>query len=308
MAAETTSRTIKEEQGRRIAADAVLAAAIADLAGRVTKLEAPVVPPPVIPPPGQKVVAFSGTAAQLVALMADTSVDVIEMVAGTYARWSAIINVARPTTRPLLVRPAGAVIFDGTGMGGTPPFYVGWNSLASYITFDPAGTGGSFTIQNYAIAQIGLVDAKYTDHVTFNGIVVRNCTGTVSPQTSHCLYVESDGTHRSKAFTANGWDVVGPTNRYLNGVQTYHAPNVDGLTLHGWKVTNLHRAGYLYADATGVDIDGWTIADCDATFDAQDSASGTVRNCHATNSGTTKPGSGYWTDAALVDGGGNTWA
>jgi parallel beta-helix repeat protein len=41
---ETTSRTIKEEQGRRIAADLALSA-------RIARLEAPVVVPPVVPPP-----------------------------------------------------------------------------------------------------------------------------------------------------------------------------------------------------------------------------------------------------------------
>ena len=288
--------------------DPKVVGSMANVILRLAAVEAHFTPPPVVPPPGQKIVPFSGTAAQLVALMADMTVDVIEIAAGTYPKWSVIINVARPTSRPLLVRPAagGAVIFDGTGMGGTPPFYVGWNSLASYITVDAAGTGGSFTIANYSIAAIGLVDAKYTDHVTFNGLIVRNCSG--APRTSHCLYVESDGTHRSKSFTANGWDVVGPSNRYLNGVQTFHSPSVDGLTLHGWTVSNLHRAGYIDADATGIDIDGWTIANCDATFDAAETAAGVIKNCHATNSGSTVFGSGYLTDRALVDGGGNTWS
>jgi hypothetical protein len=313
MSTYATQAALNAEIAARKAGDTTNTNAIAALAARVAALEgapAPTPTPDPTPPPvpGQKVVPFSGTAAQFTALIADTTVDVIEIAAGTYLRWSVILNTDR-TARPLLVRPAAgaAVIFDGMGISA-PPFYVGWNSLCAHVTFDPAGTGGSFTLQNYSLGQIGLVDMKHVSDVTFNAFIVRNCTGTVSAQTTHCLYVESDGTHRSARVTANGWNVVGPSNRYLCGVQTYHEPNVDGLTLHGWTVTGLHRAAYLWADATGIDVDGWTISSCDATFDAEETASGTIKNCHATNSGKTVFGSGYLTDKAIVDGGGNSWA
>ena len=311
MTSATTAQLATEAKSRR-EQDAVLATAIASLSARVYALEhpgvvTPPVDPPVTPPPtGQVVKSFNpsmGGPAELLVLAHDPKVDVIELT-GTFPRWSIMFDVGRTALNPLLIRPASgaAVVFDGGG-SSTPPFYVGWQSPTSYVTIDAAG--GSITISSYQIKQIGLVDAKYTDHVTFNGLTIRNCGGTVSAQTSHCLYIESDGTHRSKAFTANGWDVIGPSNRFLNGIQTYHSPNVDGLVAHGWKVSSLHRAAYLWADASGVDIDGWTITDCDATIDAQEQAKGTVKNCRAKNSGSISSGLGYWKTSTLLDGGGN---
>ena len=287
-----------------------LEGSMANVLLRVAAVEAHFAPP--APPSGGVVVQFPGsgasTPAALLALMADTATDVIEIAAGTYTAWVCFVNVARPSARPLLIRPAAgaAVVWDGGG-GEDPAWRIGWSSLASYITFDPAGTGGSFKIQNYDIGLAGLVMARYTDHVTFNGVIVRNCTGTVTPQTSHALYLDSDGTHRAQRWTSNNWDVVGPANKYLNGVHIYHTPSTDHVTLHGWTASSLFRAGFLDGDATGIDVDGWTIDNCTVTFDAVETAAGVIRNCHATSSGTTVFGAGHLTDAAITDGGGNTW-
>lgn len=293
---------------------AALEAQMANVILSITKLEAnqpPPVPPSPEPPPipGTQRTVWPGTGkTAFLALVADVTVGVIEMAAGTYAAWSCIINVTRPADKPLLIRPAAgaAVVFDGGG-GGAPAFYVGWNSLASNITFDTAGTGGTFTLNNYTLGLAGLVMFKYATDVAVNGFRVRNCTGNVSQQTSHCLYMDSNGSQRSERITADNWDVVGPVNRWLSGLHIYHTPNVAGFTASGWTVSSLHRAAYVWSDATGIDIDGWTIDDCNATIDAQETAAGTVKNCTATDSGVTVPGSGYWTDASLVDGGGNSW-
>ena len=269
----------------------------------------PVVPPPVIvpPPPGQKVVPFSGAQAQFLTLMADMTVDVIEMAAGTYSGWSLTVNINR-SARPLLVRPASgaAVVFDG---GSSGLLYLGLNGHASDITFDP--TGGSFTIQNRSVGSTGIVWTGYVERIRLDHFVIRNCSGAAAASQGHCLYISSDGTHRAKGIIANGWDVGPSAGRSLNGLQLYHNLNVDGVTVHDWKVSGCNRGAYLWSDATGVSVDGWTIADCNVAIDARETAVGKVSNCHATNcavEGITKPGTGNWTDAAMVDGGGNTWS
>jgi hypothetical protein len=273
-------------------------------------------PPPTPPPPTGTVVQFPGTGpatpAALGVLMADLTTDIIEIAAGTYARWAMFLDVARPSTHPLLVRPASgaAVIWDGTGTDNTPPFRIGWDSLASYITFDPAGTGGSFKIQNYRIGAAGLVMGRYTDHITFNGVIVRGCYGSGTPQVSHCIYLLTDGVHRGQHWTSNDWDVVGPSSRNLCGFQTDTSSGTnsyDHVTANGWTVSLLHRAMFLWSNPTDVNIDGWTIANCNSTVDNYPNhAQGVVSNCHATGSGPLAPGSGDWRVGSLTDGGGNT--
>lgn len=285
---------------------------------RLTAVEAHFTPP--APPSGGVIAQFPGTgpntSAAFLALMANMNIDTIEMAAGSYTGWHLYVRLSR-AARPLLIRPAAgaAVTFagDGTGAGllylGTNVGAPGYPSFATdYITMDAAGTGGSFTATGYTLGGTGLVMTGWVNHVTVNGLIVRNITGAAGGSTSHCLYVNTDDTHRGQNITANGWDIAFTGSRLVNGVQTYHTPNAQGVTLHGWTISGCHRAGYIWADGSGIDIDGWTIANCDATFDAQGTAAGSVKNCHATNSGTTTPGSGYWTDAFLTDGGGNTWS
>jgi hypothetical protein len=131
----------------------------------------------VVPPPTGKVVAFNGgSASAFVTLCKDLTIDVIEMAGGTYPGWAAFLDVDRTSAHPLLIRPkaGAAVVWDGTGTTNTPPFRIGWSTKASYITFDPAGTGGSFTAQNYKLGKAGLIMGRYFDHLTFNGLIVRN--------------------------------------------------------------------------------------------------------------------------------------
>lgn len=265
-------------------------------------------PTPEPPPPTGKVVRFKGGASALVTLAKDLSVDVVELDGGTYTQWVCFLDVARPADRPLLIRPVpgAAVIFDGGG-GSSPAFRIGWRTLASYVTLE-----GPFTIQNYALGLSGLVMASWFDHVAFNGVRVRNVGGTESPQTTHALYVSSaneggaTGHPKSHHITANGWDIVGPANRYLSGLHIYHDPNADHIEAKGWTVSSLHRAVYAYSDATNILIDGWSITDCNATIDNWGgTAQGVVSNCRAVRSGPIAPGQGSWKAGPLVSGGGN---
>lgn len=276
-------------------------------AGVIHRHDVPPVTPPVTPPTGV-IVQFPGsgpaTPAALVALMQAEATDIIEIGAGTYPKWVAFLNVAR--TRPLLVRPKGDVIWDGGG-NGDPAWRIGWGGFASHITFDPSGMG-RFLIQNYRIGAAGLVMARWYDTIAMNGVIVRNCTGTGTIQTSHSVYLDSDGTHRGKGWQSNGWDIIGPADRKLSGLHIYHEPSHDGIEAKGWTVENLHRWVYGWANPTGIVIDGWTGKNCNATIDTEGSngAQGVVKNCHATNCGPLERGKGYWTgNNQLVDGGGN---
>ena len=303
------------------AADAALALRVKALEDKVTP---PVDPPPVDPPPVTgKVVQFPGTGARtsaaFLALVADLSIDSIEWAPGTYPWASAVLVVARPATRPLLVFTRGAVVWDGTGTANTPPWYVGnaAGAKAAYITFDARAFGGSFTAANYRLGKVGLIFARNFDHIAFHGIKLVNVggdlavepTGVLGPQHTHGVYLKTDPAWRSQWWASDDWEVIGPANRMLNGLQIDGSGGgVDHVHATGWKVENLHRWLYLWGIATDAIIDGWTGKNSDATVDnySATNAAGKVSNCHATNCGPLAPGSGYWKAGTLGTDGGNT--
>lgn len=272
-------------------------------------------------PGNVKVVSPGVTSAQVAAYIGNTAYDVIEFTAGTYSGLHVFVRANRGSSHPLLMRPAtgAAVIFDGGGgSAGNGFLYLGANvglpgypsAVTDYITMDAAGTGGSFTIQNYNIGSTGLIYTGWVAHIEINGIIVRTCTGVTGGggqyNQSHCLYIASDDTHRSADITANDWDIVFTGTRSMNALQTFHNPNVDGLTAHGWDVDNVHRAGLIYGDGTLIDIDGWTINHADETFDTGETCTGSVKNSTATNSGNTIVGTSPWNNTGITDGGGNS--
>jgi hypothetical protein len=273
------------------------------------------------PTSGLRIVRFgpSGTQADFVKLMRDMTVDVIEMEAGTYSGWH-VGGSGRSTNpmftldrsaRPLLVRPApgAAVIFDGSTVPyGDGWFYFGdWSGagtapITSYITFDPAGTGGSFTIQNYVLGRQGLVNTFWADHVTVNGFRVRNSSGTSDGNNSWSVYVSSDGAHRASNLTFNNWDIVGAPDQSLSAFQTYHTPQADGVTVKNWTVSSVHQAMTSWQGATGVLFDGWNVTGCYDTVNTDGTSAGIVRN-----STTTGCASAPLIRSPFVDGGGNSW-
>jgi len=257
-------------------------------------------PAPIIP--GQKVVQFgtSGTQAQFLALMKNMSIDVIEMQPGTYRGWHLSFDVDR-TARPLTVRPAagGSVVFDDAG-GQTHQglFYAGWSSYTSHITFQ-----GPFQITNYSIGQTGLVSTAWVADLAFNGFTVRGTTApSTNGQTAWAVYVSSDGTHRGTNLTFNDWDVDNSgTSPTVNGMQLEHSPQAIGVTALRWTVKGGYWGFVGRADATGVDIEGWTISGTSGpSFDSEGPA-GIVKNMHATTSGAPI------IQSPMVNGGGNVW-
>lgn len=280
----------------------------------------PDTPALVIGPPGTivRTLTSASTSADFAAAIADMSLDVIEFAAGTYSGWHTYVRQSR-AARPLTIRPVAgaAVVFEDSAgsAGGAGWLYLGANvglpgvptEATDYITIDCAYAGGSITVQDYDIGATGVIYTGWIDQITINDLVVRDITGVAGGTTSHCLYVSSDDVHPSGTIVANRWDVGPFAGRKVNGLQTYHAPSVSGLQAHGWIVEGCHRAAYLWADATGIDVDGWTITDCDATFDVNEDSAGTIRNSTATGSGSTAQGAGYWVNEDVTDAGGNSW-
>lgn len=277
-------------------------------------------PPPTNPPPvsgGGVIRQFPGSGsnsqAAFEAMMADMSIDTIEIAAGTYFNWHINSKSLSRKTRPLLVRPApnAAVIWDDTGGGtGTTGFLAfgalfgpGTPTVASdYITFDSRGTGGSFTIRNYNLGSFGLIYLGWFDHLQFNGFTIRNCSGTGG--LSHSLYVASDDVHTSTNLVANDWNIAGSPN--LTGFQTYHQPNVNGFVAQNWMVDNVWRAAYIWANAKNVTVNGWTINNTARVFDTYETSTGVISNCHSINGGVIAPGKGDWLNLNILDGGGNS--
>jgi hypothetical protein len=244
------------------------------------------------------------TQANFLTMVADMSIDVIEMQGGAYQDWHAVAIDVDRTARPLLIRPApGAqVIWDGTtDDSGDGVFYFGGNSKTAYITFDPAGTGGSFLIQNYALGQTGLVNTAYASHITVNGFKVRTCTETsASGTTRFSVYVSHDGAHRSDNLTFNDWDSYpGATFNHFQ-VSTSSTYGVDGVTVRNWKAKDGTYGVVLRGDSTAIVMDGWTMDDVTTPFD--DETGGAIAsNNTAINSGLVN-----WLSYA-ADGGGNHW-
>lgn len=277
---------------------------------------------------GGTVVAFpTGTIAQFPAggppaafltLMADMTIDVIEMAAGTYVHWNLWFNIDR-TSRPLLIRPAAgaAVVFSGSPVNGSGLLYPGWISKTAYITFDPAGTGGSFEINGYGINSTALVAPAWVDHFAANGFLVRNCTASAgasaSPWQQWVVYSSGVvGTGSSNASTFNDWEVhlEDDPYGYVQGAVVAGYIPTTGVTMLRWKVTAsaAHKPNYacyaehVSASVAGVDVESWTITNCNFPFTANAGVAGTVKNMTSTGCGAPSIGSPF------VDGGGNSWA
>lgn len=266
----------------------------------------PVEPPPVEPPPATGVVRrcpASYSVDQFIAMMRDMTLDVIELEAGVRHWPLGFVKDLSRKSRPLTVRPVpGAdVSWDGTGSSGWLHFNTLNGPGTPSIPVEDISFQGPFTLRNYALGSTGLVMTGWVNRFGLHDFIVRNVTGTGN--LSHALYVNSDESHRASALSANRWDVQ--SNRSISALQTYHEPQIDGLTAVGWKVSGVNRAAYIYHNAKAVVLDGWTIIDSNVTIDAEGVPTGVVKNCVSMNSGPIAKGQGYWLAAGVVDGGGN---
>jgi len=233
--------------------------------------------------------------------MKNMSIDVIEMQPGTYRGWHLFFSIDR-TARPLTIRPAagGTVTFDDAG-GTTHDglFYPGWGGYTSHITFQ-----GPFRITNYNIGDTGVIATAWAVDLTFDGFSVSGTLAgsATNAQNAHVVYISSDGSHRGGNLTFDDWTVNNTaSNHRVSALQLYHTPQVHGLTALHWTVTGGYWGFVGRGDATGVDIEGWTISGTSGpAFDSEGPA-GIVKNIHASNSGAPE------ILAPMVNGGGNVW-
>jgi hypothetical protein len=256
----------------------------------------------------QRIVSFtpSQTAATLLTLLGDESVDVIEL-SGTYSLPYTVINIDR--ARPIVVRPvAGAtVVFSGTRASPDPQF-----------EFGDGGTAGSITMQGlifdgYILGQQGIIQATICHDITLNDMVVRNsrANGTTSqPYNAWALYMGAvAGTIRPTDCTANRW-VIEASARGMSALAVHGGSRI---TANGWSVSGAYFAVYASSSRgalTDFALDGWTISDTGApewgslnVSVAIENTSGVYRNMHATGSGILKNVG----TPKMTDGGGNSW-
>ena len=257
-------------------------------------------PPP--PPSSGDVVQLgpNASAAQIEAVIKDTSIDTLELLPGTYTPGRQVyVNVDR--SRHLLIHPKtpGTVVFKG---GGRPAFYIGLGGEAGWSA---SARGGNVTIDGlifdgYHMGPDGIIWTGNAHDITLTHITVRNSTG--QSDKSWALYVSTSGGRGTTNLVANYWTVDGG-NRTLGAMQTYHNPNGHGIVLHHWTVKNAGYAIYAQSDATGLDIADWTISSSgyDGLSVVIRNVSGVIKNVHATNS------DGPSIQRPMVDGGGNSW-
>ena len=249
------------------------------------------------------------TKAQFLTYAADTSIDVIELGAGTYSNWTHCdIDVDR-SSRPLLIRPApgAAVVFDDTGgMSTDGLFYFGMAALAAYITIEGKYQGGTITVQNYNLGQTAIVNTVYASHITVNGIKVTACTDSADDGwTRWCVYVNSDGTHRSSWLTFNDWEHDSDSgDGFVNHLQIRASSGVDHVTAKGWRVKGGKFGCYSVFDATDITVDDWNMRDVTIPVETNTNTASVamIRNVRLDD----LCGPNVY-DVAYVDGGGNSW-
>jgi len=212
---------------------------------------------------GQKVVSFAltDTPTTLLTLLADETIDVIEMASGTYHFAMITINIDR--ANPVIVRPAhgAVVVFSGDTAGGNPQFAIGAASQAGNITFD------TFTFDGFILAQQGIIQPAWCHDIAFNNMTVINsrCNGTTAaPYNSWCIYIYGVSGHSPVRFTANNWTVT-IASRLMGGLQIEGGTDI---TACDWEITGAVFAINAQDRDTAVTrliLDHWNILDCGNT-------------------------------------------
>jgi hypothetical protein len=262
-------------------------------------------PPPTIPT--QRIVSFtsSQTAATLLALLRDETIDVIEL-SGTYRLPYTIVDIDR--TRPVVVRPvAGAtVVMSGANSRREPQFYFGRESKAGNITMQ------GLIFDDFVLGQVGIIHVSNAHDITLNDMIVRNsrANGTTAlPNHAWAIYLTSTPTAQPTNFTANRWTIDGSA-RQMSALKVWGGSHV---TATGWSVSNVYFAIYANSERgplTDFILDDWTITASGTTTPGGlsdsvriEDASGRFSNMHAIASGImTNTG-----NPTMTDGGGNSW-
>jgi hypothetical protein len=303
--ATTTAATVPDPDLSPYAKQSDLAA----LTSRVAALEAAVFPP--VQTEVVKAFPAGGTAAQMEAMAADTTIDAIEMAAGTY-RFRGC-DLPDRSARPLTIRPAkgAAVVFSALSDGDYGDRAFGFQG-ASHITID--GSAGSITLQDYALAQDGLFLMINAHAITLRALTMARIGGNSrsNEQSSHLFYVSRDcGGIDISGVTASS---MGPgcTPGAVYGASGLHVytggtgASVSGISLRSSRISGANWGVVLRNAATGVVIDGVVLSGCGhavpAALDASSDCKGTVSNTTVIGSAGTPVVLGGLTDA-----GGNAW-
>ena len=245
---------------------------------------------PPLPPLTQRVVSFtpSQTSSAFLTLLADESIDVIEMAAGTYHLPYMVINIDR--TRSVVVQPAAGatVILSGSTIGPDPQFGFGFSGTAGNITMQ------DLIFDGFILGQQGIIQAFNCHDISLNDMVVRNSrsNGIAPPDSSLAIYLTSTPTVFSTNFTANRWTIEASAGQ-MGALQVYGGSHVTAI---GWVVSNacyaVYASGSERGPLTDLILDDWTISNTGAPawgYDnvsvAVENASGNISNMHATTSG-----------------------
>src|SRR5262249_23119745 len=106
----------------------------------------------------------------------------------------------------------------------------------------------------------------------------------------------------SSNVVANDWDVGASVGKNVSGLQTFHDPQVQGLTALRWHVDGSHVAMALWDAASGIDVESWVITNCDYPVSSNGAAAGILKNNTSTGSAHAPIIKG-----PLIDAGGNSW-
>jgi hypothetical protein len=239
------------------------------------------------PTPTQRIVSFTPdqSAATLLALLGDESVDVIELN-GTYS-FTAPIYLDIERTRPVVVRPAAGatVVFSGTNIpSGAGQFEIGDHGKAGNITMQ------GITFDGYVLQQIGIFHIFNAHDITLNDMVVRNsrANGTTAlPYHSWAVYITSTATVIPTNITVNHWTVDGSA-RGMSALQVYGGSHIIATN---WSVAHAYFALYACSDRgplTDFTVSDWTINDTSSSGNTAvyfERSSGTYSSLHANGSG-----------------------
>lgn len=241
--------------------------------------------------------------------LADNTVDVIELAAGTYS-WDGVqINVDR-TSRPLMIRPASGatVTFVGSGSASGGVFFFGYSSPTKWITMD------GFTFDGITLGQAGVFEIRSSDHLTLKNMTFKNLKrggNSDKPYKSWVAYVSmGSGIRNNDHLLLDNWTMLAPTvSRDVSAIQIASSSLTNGSI----RITNMSLVDYAYAfygevPTTDLVLDGWTLTNvgnhttpASVRFTA-DPISGTYRNIHATGSDRVLNDS----TGVMVDSGGNS--
>jgi hypothetical protein len=265
-------------------------------------------PAPTPTTPTQRIVPFttSDSTSTFMTLLADETVDVVEMAAGTYHLAYMIINIDR--TRPVVVRPVAGATVTMSGDVASPN---------GQFTFGLDGVAGNITMQGlifdgFILGQHGIIQVLKAHDITLNDMVVRNsrCDGTTAqPYHAWAVYITFYESICPMRIVANRWTVDVSANRQMGALQVMGGSHI---TASGWGVTGAYYGVYASnarGPLTDFILDDWTISDTGGPSWGQpnvsvavEHASGKVSNMHATASGVLL----NYGDPMLADGGGNS--